>query len=132
MSCQHRFVRTGKVYYTCPLSAEHRCQDCGEIEHRDEGPGIEVLTGLQAFRMRPKLYGLTQEQADTMKCAEVHEMFGDLPWNRECRDGWVHHQHPLKPPGVVMSISRCEYCNYDGRFDLDMPSTGWSVLYPES
>lgn len=27
-----------------------------------------------------------------------------------CDNGWVHHQHPMKPPGVIMSSTPCPLC----------------------
>ena len=32
-----------------------------------------------------------------------------------CDHGWIHHQHPLKPPGVSMCTTPCEKCNADGK-----------------
>ena len=31
-----------------------------------------------------------------------------------CDHGWVHHQHPMKPPGVIMSSTPCPICNPQG------------------
>ena len=28
--------------------------------------------------------------------------------------GWIHHQHPMKPPGVIMMVTPCQECNADG------------------
>lgn len=31
-----------------------------------------------------------------------------------CDKGWLHHQHPLKPPGVIMHSTPCPECNLGG------------------
>lgn len=33
--------------------------------------------------------------------------------NPLCSEGWVFIQHPLKPPGVIMSNFACPVCNKD-------------------
>lgn len=116
--CEHSFIETGRSYYSCPLSVEYRCTQCGATEHRDEGPGIHILTGLQAFRMRPALYGLTQEQADGMTCADVHARHPDLVSRVECDGGWINIQHPMRPLGATTQALPCVTCNYDRRFPL--------------
>lgn len=39
---------------------------------------------------------------------------------KECNgEGWIHHQHPLKPPGVIMSSTPCQKCNKDMKILLN-------------
>jgi hypothetical protein len=28
-----------------------------------------------------------------------------------CDNGWIHHQHPMKPHGVIMNSTPCPACN---------------------
>lgn len=44
----------------------------------------------------------------------------------ECDEGWVHFQHPLKPPGVSMSASPCPKCNADGKKPYPVRTTSGS------
>jgi hypothetical protein len=30
-----------------------------------------------------------------------------------CDRGWIHHQHPMKPPGVIINSTPCQQCNAD-------------------
>lgn len=32
----------------------------------------------------------------------------------DCDNGWVHHQHPMKPLGVIMNSTPCPVCNPNG------------------
>ena len=31
-----------------------------------------------------------------------------------CDNGWIHIQHPMKPPGVIMQSRPCHVCNPSG------------------
>jgi hypothetical protein len=45
----------------------------------------------------------------------VAEMDAKELHDRCCDRGWIHHQHPLKPKGVIMNSTPCEHCNVDQR-----------------
>jgi len=32
----------------------------------------------------------------------------------KCDGGWIRHQHPMKPIGVIMNSTPCLICNYNG------------------
>ena len=38
-----------------------------------------------------------------------------------CVKGWIHHQHPMKDPGVIMSSSPCKSCNADRKVEYTWP-----------
>lgn len=93
---------------------------------------IIVLKLFEALRYRPKLYGLTQEQADSMTCAEGSKLFPQVIRDSKCDAGWVHIQHPLKPQGVSMATVPCEECNYHGKIPLPQAQSLWTTSVASS
>jgi len=47
---------------------------------------------------------------------------------------WIHHQHPTKPVGVIMSSTPCPNCNPQGHIPNKLCKTNWTwyTTYPTS
>ena len=77
----------------------------------------------------------TQEQLDakTQECYELRLQlsneapapFADVPPPPcECDNGWYHIQHPMKPPGVIMSSFPCKICNPERAAEFEKAIAG--------
>ena len=44
ITCEHDWIATGHVKYTCPLLVEYKCLICGKVKDIEEG-GIKIIKG---------------------------------------------------------------------------------------
>lgn len=72
VNCQHDLEKTDTVKYSDPHLCKYECRKCKYVEYREEGAGIRILSLLEAVKLRPGMYGLTQEEADKMTEDEAH------------------------------------------------------------
>ncbi len=48
-----------------------------------------------------------------------------------CANGWIHHQHPLKPPGVILNSTPCPTCNADSSKPYTWPKGSFFSITAE-